>query len=132
MGNGGFFLAVYNSSGTNLWAYANGASGDAGTAVAVDGSGNLAFTGQAGAALNFGTGWIRGSGWLVASFTTSGAFNWVQRAAYQSWGYGVAYDSLGHLYVTGLLGCYGATFDFGGISITQQSSGDTFVVQYTK
>lgn len=134
-GNGGFFVAAYNASGTiNLWTRAYGVSGDVGSAIAVDASGNLALTGYGVGDTDFlGNGMpTSGGGWFVANFTTSGAFRWAQRVANRSGGGGVAYDSLGHLLVGGWLGAYGSTFDFGGISITGQSPGDGFVVQYTK
>jgi hypothetical protein len=133
-GSAGFFLNAYDASGNQLWAYANGTSGDTGLAVSVDGNGNLALTGQSNTTLNFGTGWMFGSGWFVVEFTASGnlppVFRWAKRANSQSWGCGVGYDSVGHLLVTGNFET--TAIDFGGISLTPGGYIDTFLVQYTK
>src|SRR5262249_29635396 len=47
-GSSGFFLNAYDPNGGALWNYTLGNSGNAGYAIAVDGSGNLALTGNCG------------------------------------------------------------------------------------
>jgi len=128
-GNGGFFIAAYNSSGNYLWAKAYGASGDAGMGVSVDQSGNVAITGQSQTALNFGSSWLFGSGNIVANFTTAGAFRWADRANTTSCGYGAAFDSNGHLLITG---DFRATLATGGISTTARGYQDGFIAHYTE
>ena len=128
--NGGMFLASYGPSGNYLWAKACGANGDAGNAVSVDGSGNVAFTGTAAGAIDFANTGIptQADGFIVASFTTSGSYRWDKRGG-TSWGNGIACDSLGHLLTTG---SFDYTVDFGGNSLAAAGMPDGFVAQYTK
>jgi hypothetical protein len=134
--NGGFFIAAYDPAGTYLWAYGNGGAGDVSMSVAVDGSGHLSITGQAQAAINFGGTWTYSGGasaWYIANFTITGngapAFRWVKRASSTSCGYGVAYDSVGNLAVTG---AFAGVVDFGGSSLSNSSFYDGFVAEYNK
>jgi hypothetical protein len=130
---GGVFIAAYGPTGNYLWARGYGASGDSGMAIAVDGNGNLALTGQFTSALNFGNGSMYGSGWFIADFTVSGnlppVVRWSKHANSTSYGSGLAYDSLGHLLMTG---CFQILpIDFGGLTVTPRGYTDGFVVQYT-
>lgn len=101
-------LKAYTSSGATLWFSATG-----GNAIAVDGSGNLAITGD---------------GVFAAAYTTSGTLRWTRNLGVGS-GYGLAYDTLNHLIATGI---FQGAQDFGGISVTAQGLTDGFVVQYAK
>jgi hypothetical protein len=130
--NGGLFVAAYGPGGNYLWAKGYGASGDTGNAISVDGSGNLALTGASGGLIDFtGSGVPSGgAGFIVASFTTSGSYRWSHRANnLVDNGYGVGFDSNGHLFATGR---FELTQDFGGTSVTAQGYEDGFLAQYSK
>jgi len=132
-GTGGLFVAAYDASGTYQWAKVYGGNGDTGYAIAVDGSGNLALAGSARGTIDFTSSGVpmSGTGFLLANFTTSGTFRWAKRSNQsQSWGYGVGFDSLGHV-VAG--GSFYNTADFGGISGAASGGAyNVFVGQYMK
>jgi hypothetical protein len=128
----GFFISAYGPTGGALWSKTYGHMGDAGYGIAVDGGGNLALTGACGSVDWLGNYiYSTGAGYFVASFTTAGAYRWnVQASAGQSYGYGVAFDPLGHV-LTG--GSFYDTVDFGGLSATTGAGiFNAFIAQYTK
>jgi len=117
---GGLFVAAYGPTGSNLWARAFGASGDAGAGVAIDGNGNLAITGTCNTGADFtGTGVMTyGAYFFVASFTPSSSYRWVVRTQTTTTGgggTGITADSLGHVTTCG---SFKGTADFGGIAVT--------------
>ncbi len=145
-GSGGgltLFLAGYGPLGNLLWLKTGGGDtagdGDSGYGVKIDGSGNLALTGQFDSAMNFGTWpqdpWLLGKGYFVASFGISGdampTYRWTKRASglQQSCGTAVALSSTGKVIP---VGCFSGTVDFGGVSATASGVGVTagFGVQY--
>ena len=140
--NGGLFVAAYDAAGTNLWVKAYGQSGDAGMAIAVDGSNNLAITGHASGPIDFINTALPTSaeGWIVANFTTSGDFRWAKRNSASvgsgSSGYSLAYDANNHLYVAGQCPQNNSTlfdFDYGGGTILSTTGNpDGFLFEYTK
>jgi hypothetical protein len=113
---GGIFLASYDSLGNYKWAETFNsavippASGDAGNAVSVDRSGNIALTGSANSTTSVGSG-----GYFVASFTTSGAMRWSKGAGGSGnrTGCWVGFDSLGQVATAGT---FSGSIDFGGVS----------------
>ncbi len=136
-GSGGgltLFLAGYGPLGNLLWLKTGGGDtagdGDSGYGVKIDGSGNLALTGQFDSAMNFGTWpqdpWLLGKGYFVASFGISGdampTYRWTKRASglQQSCGTAVALSSTGKVIP---VGCFSGTVDFGGISATTSGPG---------
>jgi Fibronectin type III domain. len=136
-GNGGFFCAVYSTANAFVWAYVNGASGDTGNAVLIDGATQKVYlTGRSNTALNFGHGWLFGSGWFLVSFTLSGTTlptsdAWARRATGgNSWGNGLALDGDGNLYNTGTFESP-QSIDFGaGIVATPTGFRNGFLVSY--
>jgi len=136
------FLAAYNSSGSNLWAKAWGGdapgSGDMGYAVKIDGTGNLALTGQYNSWMDFNRDGLEdagGSGYFVASFAVTGnsapVYRWAKRSSTGNGvGYGVAFDSAGHVFSAG---SFTGGLDPGGILATDPARGTAaFAAQYTK
>jgi hypothetical protein len=133
-GSSGFFINAYNGSGTALWTKNYGSSGDAGCAIAADGSGNIALTGNCGSVDWLGNFiYSSGSGFFVASFTTSGTYRWAAQASpSQSYGYGVAFDLSGHVVAGGAF-YSGTIVDFGGVSVAAAGGAyNGFVARYTK
>jgi hypothetical protein len=139
----GAFLAAFDLSGNTLWsktfasnyvqttAYGYGS----GSSVSIDANGNIALTGSVDFA-NFGGGLTFINGYFVATFNSAGTYRWQEfgkeatRGQQGSGGFGVAFDSLGHVVTTGN---FPGTYDFGGIVKTSASiSANTpFVAHYT-
>jgi hypothetical protein len=131
-GTGGFFVAAYDPSGTYSWAKVFGANLDAGYAITVDGSGNLAVAGSVGGTCIFDANGdaATGRGFIIANFTTSGTFRWAIRSnTIYNIGSGVAFDQTGHVLGTGF---FQGTASFGSLSATASGVYDGFLVQYTK
>jgi len=146
--NQAVFLAAYDPSGNYLWAETFGGtstSSGMGTGITMDGAGNLDLVGQinAGSSLLFGpwpqAQWLTsdGNATLFASgFSISGnsapVYRWSTAAGGTGANYAnsIAFDSLNHALVAG---SFQFTCNFNGVSVTgQQSSGASFVAQYTK
>jgi hypothetical protein len=139
------FVARYSSSGTYLWAFAI-ATGGFPSAVAIDGSGNIALTGAFRGSCDFNPGSgtatlasakLRGvytDDIFVARYTSSGSYLWAFRLGETDadWGCGVAVDGSGNIYVTGR---FFGTVDFNPGSATNNltSAGgmDMFVAKYS-
>ena len=107
--------------------------------MAIDGSGNIALTGQVLGGVNFDGHWLYGSGTtalFVTTFTSSGTASPVYRwgrnggGGGESHSQGVAFDTLGHVVIGGY---FYDTTDFGGISATTSPGVyNSFVTQYSK
>jgi hypothetical protein len=98
-------IAKYDTSGTIQWQRTlGGASNDFGNGIAVDGSGNVYITGITGSS---GAG---GFDVLIAKYDTSGAIQWQRTlgGASTDYGYGIAVDGSGNVYVTGSTNSSGA------------------------
>ena len=128
------FLASFDSKGKHRWSKNFGnTSSDYGYGIAVDGSDNVYLTGYFYYGVNFGgsTLYPTGSGDMyLASFTPSGVHRWSKAFGGTSsdYGYAVATDKSGNVYVTGYV--YGAV-DFGGGSLTSNGSGDAYIASFT-
>lgn len=154
VGNADVFVAKLTSAGTYLWAVrAGGSSADEGSAVVVDGGGNIYITGNFSGTAVFGpstisttsttdpllasspviiiTGSITPPDGYVAKLSSAGVWQWAVRihATSGASGHALAADGSGNVYVTG---------DFGGTAIfdattTLTSSGyyDAFVAKLT-
>jgi hypothetical protein len=114
------YLAKLDSNGNFVWAESFGASTSStdGYSVATDSSGNVYLTGDYGATLTIGTGsqakTLPSQGFsdiLVAKFNSSGGLVWANGYENKDFnhGYGIAVDSQGDAYVTGI---YDGTLDF--------------------
>lgn len=105
-GVGGFDVAVAKLSGANggtLWARSGGSSAnDFVNGLAVDGTGNVVVTGQAGGAINLGGGQIGNGGVFVAKYSgANGSYQWAQVPGGGA-GNGVAVEgATGNIFVTG-------------------------------
>ena len=125
-----FLITKYDTSGTIQWQRSlGGGSTDYGYGIAVDSSGNVYVAGQTAS---------QGAGsndFLITKYNTSGTIQW-QRSlggAGSEIGYGIAVDSSGNVYITGLTASQGAgsvdvliaKYDTSGTIQWQRSLGGT-------
>ncbi|AFK04292.1 hypothetical protein Emtol_3159 [Emticicia oligotrophica DSM 17448] len=115
--------AIASVSG-NSYAYGN--------KCAVDASGNVYVTGYFSRKANFGSISKTSAGYedmFVAKYNSEGVVQWVQTAGGNDtdFGYDIAVDASGNVYVTGL---FWYTASFGGFSKISSGLGDAFVVKY--
>ena len=128
------FLASFDSSGKHRWSKNfGGTSSDYGYGLATDASGNVYLTGYFYVSANFGGGTLTSKGSydiFVASYDTSGKHRWSKAFGNTSgdYGYGIAVDGSGNVYVTGY---FYNSVNFGGSTISSNGSGDMFLVSFT-
>jgi hypothetical protein len=126
------FIASYTSAGNHRWSRRFGStSKDSGNDVAVDKSGNVYATGHFVGTADFGGGGLASAGTydiFVASYTSTGQHRWSKRLGGTStdYGYGVAEDGSGNVY---LCGTFMDTVDFGGGGLTSAGSSDIFLLK---
>ena len=142
------FVASFTSTGKHRWSKSFGdKSSDYGYDIAVDSAGNVYVTGYfygssstSYPGVNFGGGLLKskGSGDIfIASFNTSGTHRWSKSFGDLSsdYGYGVAVDPSGNVYLTGYF--YSSTstsykgVDFGGGVLKSKGYGDSFIASFT-
>lgn len=113
-------------------ASASGNSAVYGRKCAVDASGNVYVTGYFVRKATFGLISKTSAGYedmFVAKYNSSGVVQWVQTAGGNDsdFGYDIAVDASGNVYVTGL---FWYTANFGSFTKTSSGLGDAFVVKY--
>lgn len=130
------FVVKYDTSGLGQWRFRISSTAvDTGIGIAVDSSGNVYIVGTAGAATFFNSNDVSsgvsitdtGAGdAFVAKYDSSGNFVWVAKIGSTSadLGYGIAVDSSGNVYVTGVQGG-------GTLTITNSAGNGTFATTYT-
>jgi len=133
------FVAKYASDGRLVWAKAAMGKLDEAHAITVDADGNSYVTGFFGAPTVFGANEPNETTLVpagipdvfVAKYTNSGLLEWAKRAggAGNDQGYGIAVDSSGRSYVTGIFDGP-ATFGAGESNETTLDSGGVFIAQY--
>ncbi len=135
--NGGdvdVYVAKVDSVGKAVWAVsAGGTAGDAGYAIAVDGSGNSYVTGQFTNTAPFGSttltskGNSNHSGIFVAKLGPSGTFTWAASSGGTSTdnGTSIAVDGSGNSYVTGH---FNGNATFGSTTLTSKGR-DLFIAK---
>ncbi len=139
---GGVFLAAYDPSGNYLWAKtpnvaSSGFTDESGTAVSVDGTGNIYFTGKVCSPVYFVGQYLSGShDCFVASVTSSGTPRWAKRATGGA-GMGIALDTSGHILTAGEFSNGTMYFDralgaAGGSVSTTLGTTAPFLVQFLK
>jgi len=128
------FVAKLDSSGNNwLWAKnAGGTSDDYCYGIAVDASGNSYVTGIFSNSATFGSTTLISNGdydIFIAKLDSSGDWEWAKNAGGTGgdWGYGIAVDTDGNSYVTGIF--YSATAAFGDITLESSGGVDIFVAK---
>jgi hypothetical protein len=120
-----------------VWAKTIGGTGsDAGTGVAVDGSGNVFVTGQfdvSASGVDFGGGALFSAGAkdvFLVKYASSGAYVWSKRFGGSGFDLGgpVAVDGSGNVIVAGT---FDGTIDFGGGPLTTAGGRDIFVAKFS-
>src|SRR6059058_1299237 len=125
------FVAKYSPAGGYLWSrLAGGLFDDAGSGIAVDGTGKVVVTGTFQAAVNFGTGSLITAGRtdiFVARYAADGTPLGAQRFGGADFdaGTAVAVDGGGRPVVTG---AYRLGVDFGGTPLTAAGMDDIFLL----
>jgi len=99
---------------------------ETGTAVAVDGSGNVVITGIASGEADFGGGPIGTGTFFAAKFSPAGDYLWSRQAPGR--GFGIAVDGSANVIVTG---SFLGTTDFGAGPITSPMGWAIFVTKYS-
>ena len=132
-GGDDIFIAKYNLAGVHQWSQRFGSTSvDAGTAMTVDGSGNLLLTGYFRGTVDFGGGNLvsaGGSDVFVAKYNAAGAHQWSKRFGGTGGeiAYAVDVDGTGGVLVTGL---FSGTVNFGGVNLMSAGFNDIFVAKY--
>ena len=128
------FLARYDAAGNLTWARGAGVefAHDEGTAVAVDGAGNVLVAGRSVLETFAGVPVANAGRILVAKFTSAGSEVWAWKAGSYSGGNqdtatGVAADGAGNVYVTGTFQSPLAAFDGG--TLTNRGNADLFLAK---
>jgi hypothetical protein len=134
-GSADLFVAKLTPAGAWQWATgAGGSGGEAGSGVAVDGSGNVVVTGFfSGPTIAFGATTLTNAGgdeFFVAKLTPTGAWQWATGAGSirSDYGFGVAVDGSGNVVVTGSID---GTAIFGTTTLTNAGQEDIFVAKLT-
>jgi len=135
-GSGDAFVVKLSSGGAHLWStYLGGINDESGGGIAVDSAGNAYVMGN-----TYSPGWTSGgfdttynegsSDAFAAKLRSSGALLWSTYLGGSDgdWGYGIAVDSLGHIYGTGITSS--AAWTSGGFDPTYNGgSSDAFVMR---
>jgi hypothetical protein len=138
--SGGYdaFVLKYNSAGTIQWGQKISAAGDEyANGITVDASNNIYFSGAfSGTNLAVGTTTVTNTtpgvkpDVLVIKYSATGAPLWMKTAAgadYE-WGYDIASDAVGNLYIQGTYNIAGPTA-FGTTTLSSQGSNDVFLAK---
>ena len=129
------FLAKYDAAGNLVWARSAGVefAHDEGNAVAVNGAGNVLVTGRS-VLDTFAGGAVANAGRiLVAKYDSTGAEVWARKAGSYSGGNldtgtGIATDSAGNVFVTGVF--YSPNAAFGAGTFTNLGGADVFLAKF--
>ena len=128
------FMAKYTSAGAYVWAkdFGSGFS-EVAYGIAADAGGNISLTGSIVGGVNFGTGYLFGSGnydIFIARFTPNGTNLWAKRSGGPSddRGKAVTADSNGNVIATG---SFAQSVDFGGGLMTTNGGANAYAVKLT-
>jgi len=130
------FVAKFNAGGTNVWARSLGVSGsaDVGSAVALDGAGNVFVAGQS----TFGTFnsvTLTNHGRVfLAKYDNAGSPQWARKAGGGSAGQfdqatALAADAAGNVYLAGVFASASASFN-NGTTLANRGGFDAFLARF--
>ena len=130
------FILLTLSAGTAqaqapTWQWATKAGARTGGSIAVDAAGNIYETGELTGTATFGATTLTSAGngdLFVAKLNSSGAYQWALSVGSSrgEHGTGIALDTGGNIYVTGIFNS--TTLSFGSVTITNHSSNTDFFV----
>lgn len=108
------------------WGGSSGGHGDVGWRVAVDLSGNIYVLGETG---SFGAGWIDV---LLLKYSPNGDLVWQKTwgGIKGDWGWGIALDPLGNIYVSGETQSFGNVYVSGEIPSLGLDSSAAYLLKY--
>ena len=129
--SGDVFLAKYDANGVHQWSRNFGGPAS-GSALAVDGSGNVVLTGGFEGTVNFGGGNIVSAGStdiFLAKYTGNGVHLWSRPRGGSDFDLarGVAVDGAGNVLLTGE---FRGTANFGETDLVSAGESDIFVAKY--
>jgi len=133
------FLAKFDSTGVRKWGtYFGGSGADGGYGVAVDGSGNVYFTGKTASSSGIATSGANqtslggSSDAFLAEFTNSGACKW--STYYGGTGadiaYGIAVNGSVNIYITGSTNSKSSMATAGAFQTAEAGSNDAFLAKF--
>lgn len=135
--NGDIFIAKYDANGDVIWAKSAGGNGnDAGNGITVDANGNVYITGEFKGVANFSgttlTAPNNNEEIFVAKYNANGDLQWAKRAGgnLRDWGYGIAVDQTGNVYITGNIG-NNANFDGTPYPTISGNNNDGYIAKYS-
>ena len=137
-GSSDIFITKIDPAGNVIWALsAGGSSADRGNSITVDALGNVFTTGGFNSPfINFGTGILTNAGsgssdFFIVKHNAAGTPLWSKRVGGTGTetGNGVATDSLGSIYLTGVYSS--PSIDFGVGTLTNSGAQDLFVAKYS-
>lgn len=132
-GSQDIFIAKYAANGTLRWVQRTGnVNFDSGLSIATDVDGNVYITGLFAGTTTIGTTNLTSVGAYdvyVAKYDSNGMFQWVKQAGGtgNDYGWGVATDANGYVYITGYIS---GTATFGPHTLISQGSTDLFLAKY--
>ena len=132
-GSHDIFVAKYDVAGNVVWAKkAGGTNGDSGSAIAIDGSGDIYVTGAFYGTATFDSTTFSSTGLediFIAKYDDTGNVVWARRAGGISTdaAYGIAVDGSGNSYITG---DFFGSASFGSTTLTSAGSLDFFMAKY--
>ena len=131
-GSNDAFVAKYDTIGTVQWATSiGGGDSDNGHGIATDSGGNVYVVGSYYDSVTIGSITLTGSydDAFVAKYDTSGTVQWARSIGGTSYdyGYGIATDSAGNVYV---VGSYYGSVTIGLTTLNSTGSSDAFVAKY--
>jgi hypothetical protein len=129
------FVAKYSSAGAHLWSrrISTGTVLDEGTAIGVDGAGNVIVAGGFYGTVNFGGGSMTSAGAediVLLKYNSAGTFLWSRRigGASDEVVMSLAVDTTTGEFVTA--GYFAGSVNFGGTTLTSAGGNDAFVARY--
>jgi len=131
-GGNDIFIAKLSSSGSWQWAVkAGGPDNDEGLGIVLDSSGNAYVTGGFEGTATFGSSSRTSIGehdTFIAKLSSDGSWEWSVKAGgqYRDYGQGIAVDSSGNTYVTGV---FEETVTFGSTSLVSSGNYDIFLAK---
>jgi hypothetical protein len=134
-GSSDIYLAKHDTNGAHAWSKRFGSSSpwEIGNAVATDGAGNVALTGQFRGTVDFGGGEVTSANIqdaFVAEYDADGEYQWSRALTGPGdgeSGFGIGQDAAGDVFVAG---AFQQTVDFGGGPYTSAGFDDIFVAKY--